>query len=78
MHRDFIPRVIVESGRNVLALLVLMSIGGDGCDGGGRNLFSDGDLAAADRHDDGHEPLPASEQFYFRKLNQLELSGQDS
>ena len=51
-----------------------MSIGGAGDE---RNLLGDGVLAAADRHDRGHEPI-SSDQFYFRKQNQLELSRQDS
>ena len=57
LHRDSIPRVIVDSGRRVLVLVASMSIDGVG---DGRNLIGDGDFAAADRHDDGHEPTSAS------------------
>ena len=46
--------------------------------GDGRNLLGDNFLAAADRHDGGHEPISTSKHFYFRKPNQLELSRQDS
>ena len=60
-----------------LVLVLAASVSLRGADDG-RNLLGDGDLAAADRHDGGHEPTSASRQFYFRKPNQLELSRQES
>ena len=75
LHRDSILLVIVDSGRRVLVLVASILIGGAG---DGRDLLGDGDLAAADRHDGGHEPISTSKHFYFRKPNQLELSRQDS
>ena len=47
----------------MLVLVSMMSVGGDG---DGRNLLGDDGLVAADRHDGGHEPTSASEQFYFK------------
>ena len=73
LHSDSIQRVIVDSDRRVL--VTVMSIGGADDE---RNLLGDGDLAAAGRHDGGHEPTLSSKHFNFRKPNQLELSRQES
>ena len=73
LHSDSIQRVIVDSDRRML--VTVMSIGGADDE---RNLLGDGDLAAAVRHDGGHEPTLSSKHFNFRKPNQLELSRQES